>query len=114
MGMRESPKFFAVRMFGLVRSQLLSLGRQFVLAGELDAPDDLVYLTLVELRRLAGGEPFEWKPLVARRREAVARRPRLGETGQTTANSAGVASPACLVKRNPFNGRRRMGASTLG
>ena len=38
MALRESPKFFAVRLFGLIRAELLSVGRELAATGELGAP----------------------------------------------------------------------------
>jgi pyruvate,water dikinase len=79
MGARESPKFFAVRMMFRVHRELLKSGAEFVQAGELDAPDDLFYLTLSELKALAGwAQPGgttpagqkDWRTLIARRRES--------------------------------------------
>ena len=55
LGARESPKFFAVRMFAIQRQALLEIGEEYVQAGELDRADDLVYLTLDEIERFARG-----------------------------------------------------------
>jgi pyruvate,water dikinase len=52
-GLRESPKFFIVRILGIARQTLLSIGAEFVKAGELDRPDDLFFLGLDELSALA-------------------------------------------------------------
>jgi pyruvate,water dikinase len=73
LGMRESPKFFAVRMMGLVRQTFLESGAEFVQSGELDQADDLVYLSLFEMRRFAAGEQQDWKGLIARRRHLYQR-----------------------------------------
>ena len=73
MGARESPKFFAVRLFGLVRRELLASGALFVQAGELDQPDDLIYLSFAEIRAFAAGEPRDWRGLIAARRAIYAR-----------------------------------------
>ena len=35
MALRESPKFFAVRLFGLIRAELLRVGQELAAAGEL-------------------------------------------------------------------------------
>jgi pyruvate,water dikinase len=40
MGLRESPKFFAVRMMWIIRSELLKTGAEFVQAGELERVDE--------------------------------------------------------------------------
>ncbi|MEN6408789.1 MAG: PEP-utilizing enzyme, partial [Anaerolineaceae bacterium] len=73
LGMRESPKFFMVRMMGIERESLLACGREFAAAGELDQPDDLVYLSLTELQRFAARETFDWRGLIAQRRAAYQR-----------------------------------------
>ena len=48
-GMREAPKFFAIRMMSIIRAGLLESGRAFVQAGLLERPDDLFFLYLEEL-----------------------------------------------------------------
>jgi len=53
-GLRESPKFFIIRILGIARQSLLEIGGEFVRAGELEKPDDLFYLNLEELSALAG------------------------------------------------------------
>jgi pyruvate,water dikinase len=76
LGVRESPKFYAVRVIGIVREQLLASGADFVAAGLLDRPDDLAFLHLPELEALARGEQRDWKTLVAERRATYAREER--------------------------------------
>lgn len=73
MGVRESPKFFAIRVMGVTRQALLQVGGEFAAAGTLERGDDLVFLTLSELGALAGGQEQDWKSLVADRREAFQR-----------------------------------------
>jgi pyruvate,water dikinase len=73
MGIRESPKFFMVRMLGLLRSELLKTGGEFVQAGELARADDLLYLTFSELRAFAARRKRDWPTLIAHRREAYSR-----------------------------------------
>jgi pyruvate,water dikinase len=87
-GLRESPKFWAVCVMGLVRDMLLDSGRYLAGAGILDQPDDLFYLTLAELNALSldgqlpagpasGGAPEPgWAGLVRQRRQAYAREER--------------------------------------
>jgi rifampicin phosphotransferase len=76
MALRESPKFFAVRLFGLIRAELLSVGQELAATGELVAPNDLFYLSFAELGAYAAGEPTDWAGLIARRREAYRREER--------------------------------------
>jgi phosphohistidine swiveling domain-containing protein len=69
-GLREAPKFFMIRLFGLLRAGLLDCGRQLADAGVLDRPDDLFFLHLGELSALAAATPRAWRALVADRRQA--------------------------------------------
>lgn len=77
MGTRESPKFFMVRLLGLVRSELLKTGQELVAQGELNQPDDVFFLTFSELRQFAERThefaDEDWTSLVAGRREAFER-----------------------------------------
>jgi len=57
-GMREAPKFFAIRMMDIIRKGLLGSGQAFVEAGFLDCPDDLFFLYLRELEAIAETESF--------------------------------------------------------
>ncbi len=57
-GMREAPKFFAIRMMGIIRQGLLKSGQDLVDAGLLDCPDDLFYLYLRELDEIAARRRF--------------------------------------------------------
>lgn len=52
-GQREAPKFFAIRMMGIIRQGLLASGADFVAAGLLAQPDDLFFLYLAELQEIA-------------------------------------------------------------
>jgi rifampicin phosphotransferase len=99
MGLREAPKFFAVRMLAIVRRSLLEIGRDLVRAGELTQADDLVFLSWSELEAFAGGAAEDWVGLVATRR-AVYRREFLRRQvprvllGDGRAFYAGTAGPA--------------------
>ena len=73
MGMRENPKFFAVRVFWLVQRALLETGEAFVQAGALTSPDDLVFLSLSELKSFAARDDLDWGSLVAARRKIYQR-----------------------------------------
>ncbi|MGD8794673.1 MAG: PEP-utilizing enzyme, partial [Anaerolineae bacterium] len=72
-GLRESPKFWAVRVMGAVRAGLLESGQALVEAGQLSHADDLFFLALGELEALASGEAQDWAALVTARREAYGR-----------------------------------------
>ncbi len=73
MGLRENPKFFAVRMLWVIHRELLKTGAEFVAAGELKRPDDLFFLTFPELKAFALQEPQNWQALIEERREAFER-----------------------------------------
>jgi rifampicin phosphotransferase len=57
-GLREAPKFFAIRMMGIVRQGLLKSGQEFSEAGLLDQPDDLFFLYIRELDEIALKDEF--------------------------------------------------------
>ena len=52
-GLREAPKFFAIRYMGVVRQGLLASGQRMVELGMLQSADDLFYLTIRELQEIA-------------------------------------------------------------
>lgn len=74
-GLRESPKFFIVRLLGLAREELLDSAHGLAADGILSAPDDIFFLRLDELRVLAAGgtEAADWQGLVAERRRRYER-----------------------------------------
>ena len=72
MGLRESPKFFIVRMLGLIQTELLACGSKLAKAGELDEPGDLVYLSMDEIKTFANNLR-EAADLIQVRREAARR-----------------------------------------
>jgi len=75
-GLRESPKFAAIRIMGLLRAALLESARELVAQGVLDRAEDLFYLYVAEIDALARGEQRDWRALVAARRQAYAREAR--------------------------------------
>jgi rifampicin phosphotransferase len=76
LGAREAPKFYAIRVMGIVREELLAIGEEFAQAGMIEKRDDLVFLHIRELDALAHREPGEWKSLIARRRAVYERESR--------------------------------------
>ena len=73
-GLRESPKFFIIQLFGMARELLLDSGATLVADGVLDAPEDIFFLHLPELRQLANDpSQAKWRDLVAQRRQRFAR-----------------------------------------
>ncbi|MEZ4682238.1 MAG: PEP/pyruvate-binding domain-containing protein [Caldilineaceae bacterium] len=75
-GLRETPKFIIIQLFGMVRAALLQSGQALVDAGTLDRADDLMFLHIPELRALAAGEQRAWKALIAERRATYDREKR--------------------------------------
>jgi rifampicin phosphotransferase len=75
-GLRETPKFTAIRVMGIWREALMQDGKRLVERGILTQPDDVVYLHLKELKQLAAGEERDWNALVASRRQIYAREKR--------------------------------------
>jgi pyruvate,water dikinase len=69
---REERAFWQLAIGGVLRLPLLELGRRFVTNGDLNAPDDTIFLYVEELQRLAAGTLEGAKALVARRRSALA------------------------------------------
>ncbi len=72
-GLRESPKFFMINLFGIVRAGLLQSGAELVTQGVLEQADDLMFLHVKELQALAAGYAIDWKALVRERRAIYAR-----------------------------------------
>lgn len=72
-GLRESPKFFVVRLLSIYRYALLAEGQKLVTAETLTRADDVMFLKLRELQALGAGDPRDWKTLVADRRSVYER-----------------------------------------
>ncbi len=72
-GLRETPKFFIVRLLGIYREALLAAGQELVEAGRLTEAEDVFFLHLWELKALGGGETRDWGALIAERRASYAR-----------------------------------------
>jgi pyruvate,water dikinase len=75
MGLREAPKFFAIRIMAILRDELLKSGQELAAEGILEQADDLVYLTLSEIEALANarGQGQDWQAQIAARRAAYRR-----------------------------------------
>lgn len=68
-GLRETPKFFIVRLLGWGREILLEGADELVAEGQLDAQGDVFFLRLEELRKLGtGAKMTRWQHLVSERR----------------------------------------------
>jgi pyruvate,water dikinase len=75
-GAREAPKFYAIRVMGVVRAELLKIGDEFAKAGIIEKPDDLFFLHIRELDALAQRQYGDWKTLIAGRRAVYEREAR--------------------------------------
>lgn len=69
IGIRETPKFTVVRLFGDLRQALLASGYDLVAAGVLERADDVFFLHVDELERLPGEPAEPWRAVVAARRQ---------------------------------------------
>jgi pyruvate,water dikinase len=72
-GLRETPKFFVVRLLSIYRYALLAEGKKLVTRGVLTAADDVMFLHTWELHDLAAGLTRDWKALITERRAVYAR-----------------------------------------
>src|SRR6185503_11134902 len=70
-GLREMPKFQAIRLFARARATLAPVGETLAAAGRIARADDLWFLTLPEVRRGLAGEDL--RDAVAQRRLEYAR-----------------------------------------
>jgi pyruvate,water dikinase len=67
LGLRESPKFFMIRMLGIVRSELLASGEELSSDGVIEKPEDLFFLHFSELEEMANTSERDWKAIIAER-----------------------------------------------
>ncbi|MFN2275673.1 MAG: PEP/pyruvate-binding domain-containing protein, partial [Anaerolineales bacterium] len=75
-GLRESPKFYIVQIFAIVRRLLLEAGRGLASERVVQQPDDLFYLSIDELESLSRGEEHDWQTLILDRRRRFEREAR--------------------------------------
>jgi rifampicin phosphotransferase len=68
VGLRESPKFFIIRVMGIMRKTLQESGIELAELGILDDPEDIFFLNLEELEALSRQEEIDWKARVAQHR----------------------------------------------
>jgi phosphohistidine swiveling domain-containing protein len=65
----EHDHYLDLYAHAMIRRSVLGIGRRFVTAGALDAPDDIFFLIPDEIRRAAiNPDQFDLRPIVARRR----------------------------------------------
>jgi pyruvate,water dikinase len=73
-GLRETPKFTVVRLFGHIRAALINVGQTLVDKGILTSADDMLFLHLPELKALTTGkEARDWRALIGQRRATYRR-----------------------------------------
>ena len=70
-GLRETPKFYLVKLLYALRRLLAPVGQELVGRGLLEQPDDIYLLTLPEARAAVAGADV--RPIVHRRREELTR-----------------------------------------
>jgi pyruvate,water dikinase len=73
IGMRESPKFFIVRLFGIYRAALLEQAQRLAGQGVLAQAEDIFFLHFDDLRRYARGEPVDLRAIVSAERASYER-----------------------------------------
>ncbi len=71
LGLRELPKFTIIRLFAIGRGVIAPVGPELAAAGNIDAAEDMWFLTLPELRRAVAGERMH--EIVRRRRDEYRR-----------------------------------------
>ena len=71
VGLREAPKDHLVRLIALARAELAAVGVELAARGLLDAPDDVFFLDLRDVRAAVAGT--DQRARVAARREEYAR-----------------------------------------
>ena len=69
VGLRETPKFAVIRIFGIMRQALLDDAAKLVHRGFLLHSDDVFYLHMDELELLASDEKLDWIGIVESRRQ---------------------------------------------
>ncbi|MFQ5434069.1 MAG: PEP/pyruvate-binding domain-containing protein, partial [Anaerolineae bacterium] len=66
-GLRESPKFLIVSLFGHFRNALQPIAADLAAQGILARPDDIFFLTLDDLYAIAAGETEGWQERIRKR-----------------------------------------------
>lgn len=69
-GARETPKFNIIKLFDLLRTTFKQIGQTLVQHEQLDQMDDIFFVPLADLKRLAGGATIDLRSIVARNRAA--------------------------------------------
>jgi len=67
-GLRESPKFYLIRILDAYRRRLLGFGQGMVKDGVLDHADDIFFVSLEALRSFAAGQSIDLRTMANERR----------------------------------------------
>ncbi|NMB53469.1 MAG: phosphoenolpyruvate synthase [Leptolinea sp.] len=111
-GLRETPKFFVVKLFSVYRYALLAQGEKLAAEGTFDCAEDILFLHVWELKALGKGEKRDWKSLIAERRRTYEREmhrrrvPRVLLTDGTSyydAPSTLAADDLCVLTGSPVS-----------
>jgi rifampicin phosphotransferase len=73
VGLRESPKFFIIRVMGIMRKAFQESGIELAEMGVLEDPEDIFFLNVEELEMLSKQENIDWKARVAQHRRRYER-----------------------------------------
>lgn len=71
-GLRELPKFTAIRLMGLIRAEMIVEGEKLASKGLIEDAKDLFYLETDEIKALVNGELANCKCIVLERKAAMA------------------------------------------
>jgi pyruvate,water dikinase len=83
---REHPKFFIIKMLGVVKEVLVAQAEMLVQDGRIDQIDDIWHLDLSELIDLVADPSREIRPLIAQRRAEFSRFHKLTPPRVTTSD----------------------------
>ena len=72
-GLRETPKFTIIRVLGEIRNGLAAAGQKLAASGTLASPEDIFFLHLWELKKLASGSLPDARERIAQRQQSFAR-----------------------------------------
>lgn len=106
-GLRETPKFFVVRLLSTYRYFFLAEGEKLAANGTLSRADDVMFLHVWELEALGKGEQRDWETLVKERRsvyERELRRKRIPRIILSDGTSYYDAPAAVNADRNALTG----------
>ena len=100
MGLRESPKFTLIRIFGEIRAGLLQAGAAWTAAGMLEQKEDIAFLRLEDMRRMARETPSP----TPSQREGEQNLSRFGRPTPPKTAEGEEKSSIPVLRRSPQNG----------